>query len=93
MEVGKPVTQPKVRWTLGQCGKWLFLLLIIGHDWLGASAAFEEAQGRSGPVTRMWQEVEVKESSLEEAFPKMRRQRRGQDTTEMQKEASRKVFV
>ena len=86
---GRKRKQPKVRRTLAKCGKRLFLSLMVAQSWLGASAAFEEAQGRSGPVTRKWQEMEVKESSWEEAFPKMRRRKGGQDRTEMQKEARR----
>ena len=67
-------------------GKWLFLLLIIGQSWLGANAASEEPQGRSEPVTRIWQEMEVKESSWIVAFPKKRRRKGGHDRKDVQKE-------
>ena len=41
-----------------------------------ANAASEEAQGRNESVTRMWQQMEVKERSWEEAFPKTLRRKR-----------------
>ena len=69
--------------------KWLFFLLVIGQSWVGANAASEEAQGRSKPTTRMWQEMEVKESSWKDAFSKEFDPKEGQDRTGMQKRAKK----
>ena len=76
--------QPKVWWTLGKFGKWLFLLLLIGQSWVGADAATEEIQCRCEPMERMQQEMEVKESSWKDA---VLRQKAGEDRAEMKKEA------
>ena len=53
--------QPKVRWTIGKFGKWLLLLVTVAQSWVGANAASEEAQSNNESITRMWQEMEVKE--------------------------------
>ena len=79
--------QPKIRWTSGNCGKWLFLLLIIAQSWECANAASAEAKGRSEPQARMWQDMEVKESIWKKTFPKKMRRKEGQARTGMQKEA------
>ena len=62
--------QPKVWWTLGNSGNRYPFLLMIGQSWVGANAASEETLCRSEPMTRMQQEMEVKESSWEQVIPK-----------------------
>ena len=81
--------QPQTRRIFGKCGKWLFLLLMLVQSWGHANAASEEAQGRNESATRMWQQMEVKERSWEEAFPKKLRRKGGQDRTGMQEEAKK----
>ena len=67
--------QPKVRWTLGKTGNWLFMFLMIGQSLVGANAASDETQCRSGPMIRLQQETEVKVSSWEIAIPKRSQQK------------------
>ena len=71
---------------LGEVWK-MAIYLVVTQSWLGANAALEETQDRSGPVTLVWQEMEVKEGSWGDSFPKMRRRKGGQDKTQIQKEA------
>ena len=40
--------RPKAMQTLGKFGKWLFLLLIVGQNWLSVSAAAEGPQRKNG---------------------------------------------
>ena len=59
---------------MGQFGKWLFLLLNLGQNWLSVSAAAEGPQRRTEEVMRMQQEVQIKESRWAEATPRRRKQ-------------------
>ena len=53
--------RPKARQALGMFGKWLFLFLIVGQNWLSVSAEAEGQQRRTEAAMRMQQEVRVKE--------------------------------
>ena len=46
---------------LGKFGRWLFLLLLLGHNLLCVSAAAEGPHRRKEVMVRMQQEVQVKE--------------------------------
>ena len=71
----------------GKVGKWLFLFLILGQNWLSVSAAAEGPQRRTEEVMRMQQEVQIKDRTWTEAPPKRWKQPEGEDRTEMKKEA------
>ena len=66
---------------LEKFGKWLFLFLIMGQNWLSVSAAAEGPHGRTEAVMRMQQEVQLKENRWTEATPKRWKQpkRRGRN--------------
>ena len=81
--------RPKVRWIWEKFGKWFFLLLILGQDWVGTSTASEEPQSTKEAMTRMQQGMQIKEHSREEWAPIGRRQPRCEDSTEMQKDAKK----
>ena len=68
---------------------WLLLFLIVGQNWLGVSAAAEGPQRRTEAVKRMQEEVQVTECRWAEVIPQRRRQPKGEDRLEMQKEARR----
>ena len=70
-------------------GRWLFLLLLLGQNWLCANAAAGGLQ-RTGMMGRMQQqEDQVKESRWMEETPQRWRQPQGADRTEMRKEEKR----
>ena len=77
----------KARQTLWKFGKWLFLLLILGQNWLSVSAAAEGAQRRTEAVMRMQQEVQIKESRWNERAHKRWKQPKGKDKIEKKNEA------
>ena len=79
--------RPKARQTLGKFGRWLFLLLLQGQNWLCVSAAAEGPQKRREAMVRMQQEVQVKGGRWAEEIPQRWRQPKGEDWTEMKKEA------
>ena len=81
--------RPKARQTLGKFGKWLFLFLIMGQNWLIVNAAAEGPHRRTEAVMRMQQEVQIKENRWTEATPKRWKQPKGEDRTEMKKEAKK----
>ena len=54
---------------------------------MGANAASDETQCRSGPMIRMQQETEDKESGWEKAIPKKAQPKRCEDRTGMQNES------
>ena len=64
-------------------GKWLFLFLIVGRIWLSVSAAPEGPQRRTEALTRMQQELRVKECKRAEEISQRWIQPKGEDTTEM----------
>ena len=78
----------KARQTLEKFGKWLFLLLILGQNWLCASAAAEGPQRRTDAMVMMQQEVQVKESRWAEEIPQRWNQPQGESRTEMEKRQS-----
>ena len=80
--------RPRARQVLGKSGRWLFLLLLSGQNWLCVSAAAEGLQKRAEMMER-WQqqEVRVKESRWAEEIPQRWKQTKGEDRTEMKKEA------
>ena len=67
--------------------KWLFLLLIMEQNWLSVSAAAEGPQRRTEAVNRMQQKVQIKECRWREKTPKRWKQPKGEDRTDMKKEA------
>ena len=77
-------------WTQGKFGKGIFLFFLVeegGQNCVGACTASEEPQSSKEAMTRMQQVMQIKESSWEEVAPTRRRQPRGEDRTEMKKEA------
>ena len=68
-ESSRRARRPKARQTLGQFGKWLFLFVLLGQNWLSVSAAVEGPQ-RTEAVIKMQQEVRNKESRWMETAPK-----------------------
>ena len=79
--------RPKARQILGKLGKWLFVLLILGQNWLCVSAAPEKPQRRTEAMVRMQQEVQVKGSRWAEEISRRWKQPKGEDRVEMKKEA------
>ena len=77
------------RQALGKFGKWLFLFLIVGQNWLSVCAAAEGQQRRTEAVMRMQQDMQVKEHRWTEETSQRWRQLKGEDRTEMKKEARR----
>ena len=61
----------KARQTLEKFGKWLFLLFESGQNWLSVNAAAEGPQISTEAMTRMQQEVQIKDSNWTEVVPKM----------------------
>ena len=47
-ESRKGARRPKARQALGKFGKWLFLFLIVGQNWLSVSAAAEGTTEKDG---------------------------------------------
>ena len=43
---------PKARHTVGKSGRSLFLLLLLGQDWLCINAAAEDSQRRTGMLKK-----------------------------------------
>ena len=79
--------RPKARQTLGnEIRKWFFLL-IMGQNWLSVSAAAEGPQRSTEVMTRMQQEVQIKESSWAEVVPIRWKQPKGEDRTGIKTEA------
>ena len=78
--------RPKARQTWWKIGKWLFVLLILGQNWLGVSDAAEGPQRRTEEGMRMQQEVQIKERTWAEATPQRWNQAGAEDRTEMKKE-------
>ena len=86
----KKVKDPPMRCKLfGKFGKWLFLFLIVGQNWLSVGAAAKGPQRGTEAVMRMQQEVQIKENRWTEATPKRWMQPNGEGRTEMKKEARR----
>ena len=82
--------RPRARQVLGKSGRWLFLLLLLGQNWLYDNAAAEGLQRRTEMMERMrQQEVQVKESRWMEENPQRWRQPKGPDRTEVRKEEKR----
>ena len=79
--------RPTARQTLGNFGKWLFIVLILAQNWLCVSAAAERPQRGTEAMVRMQQEVQVKESRRAEDFSQRWKQPKGEESAEMQKEA------
>ena len=78
----------KVRQTLGKSGRWLFLLLLLGQNWPCVNAAAEGLHKRREMMESLQhQEVQVKESRRAEEIPQKWKQPKGEDRTEMKKEA------
>ena len=76
----------RARQALEKSGRWLFLLLLVGQNWLCVNAAAEGLQRRTGLMKRMQQqEVQVKESRLMEETPQRWKQPTGTDRTENEK--------
>ena len=71
--------RPKARQNFEKFGKWLFILLILGQNWLCVSAAAEEPQRRTEVIMRMQQEVQVKESRWAEEISQMWKKPEGED--------------
>ena len=66
------------------------MVLHVVNYWAesrGANAASDETQCRSGPMIRMQQETEDKESSWEKAIPEKAQPKRCEDRTGMQNES------
>ena len=80
-ESRKKARRAKVRQTVEKIGRWLFLLLLLGQSWLCVNAAAE------GPQRRTEQDVQEKGGRWAEEIPQRRRQPKGEDRTEMKKEA------
>ena len=77
---------PRVRQVLRKSGRWLFLLLLLGQNWLCVNAAVEGLQRRAEMMERLQQqEVQVKESRWVKEIPQRWRQSKGEDRTEMRK--------
>ena len=82
--------RPRERQVLGKSGRWHFLLCLLGQNWPCVSAAVEGPQKRTEMMDRLQQqEVQVKESRWAEEIPQRWRQPKGEDRTEMRKEAKR----
>ena len=64
----KSESTPKARRALGCLGSALFL--IMGQNWLSVSAAAEGPHKRTEAVTRMQQEVQIKENRWTQATSK-----------------------
>ena len=82
--------QKKKNTTQGKFGKGYSSFFGGGGGWqncVGACTASEEPQSSKEAMTRMQQVMQIKESSWEEVAPTRRRQPRGEDRTEMKKEA------
>ena len=79
----------KVRRTWEKFGKWFFLFLILGQNWLVVSAASKEPQSSAEAMMRMQQGVRIKGSSWKEVVPKWLKQQKGEDRTDVQKDARR----
>ena len=59
---------PKARHALGKSGRWLFLLLLLGQNWLCICAVAEDLQRRTGMLKSMQQqEVLAEVRSFEES--------------------------
>ena len=59
---------PKARHALGKSGRWLFLLLLLGQNWLCFCAVAEDLQRRTGMLKSMQQqEVLAEVRSFEES--------------------------
>ena len=86
-ESRKRARRPKVRQTLEKIGRWLFLLLLLEQSWLCVSAAAEGPQRRTEAMVRVQQEVQVKGGRWAEEIPQGWRQPKGEDRTDMKKEA------
>ena len=80
--------RPRARQVLGKSGRWLFLFLLLVQTWLCVNAAAEGLQKRT-EMMNIWQqqEVRVKESRWAEEIPQRWKQPKGEDRTEMKKEA------
>ena len=88
-EGSKGERSPEARPALEKFGKWLFLLLVTGQNFLSVSAAAEGPPRRTEAVIRMQQEVQVKENRCAEEIPHRWRQPKGEDRTETKKETIR----
>ena len=77
--------RPRARHALVKSGRWLFLLLLLGQNWLCVNDAAEGLQRMTEMMERMQQqEVQVKESRWMEETPQRwrRPKRRRQDCNE-----------
>ena len=65
---------------MGKSGRWLFLLVLLGQNWLCVNVAAEGLHERTEMMER-WQqqEVQVKESRWAEEVPQMWKQPNGED--------------
>ena len=72
--------RPRARQVLGKSGRWLFLLVLLGQNWLCVNAEAEGLQKRAEKMVR-WQQQEVRLWAVE--VPQRWTQRQGEDRTEM----------
>ena len=86
-ESRKETRRPKVTQTLEKTGRWLLLHLLLGQSGLGVSAAAEGQQKRTDAMERIQQELQVKGGRWAEEIPQRWRQPKGEDRTEMKREA------
>ena len=80
--------RPRTTEVLGKSGRSLFLLISLAQNWLCVNAAEEGLQKRT-EMTERWQHQngQVKESRWAEESPQRWKQPKGEDRTEMKKEA------
>ena len=79
--------QPRTRQVLGKFGRLLFLLVLLGQNWLCVNAAAEGLQKRTEMMER-WQQqqAQVTWSRWVEEISQRWRQPQGEDKTKMKKE-------
>ena len=74
--------RPQARQVLGKFGTWLVLFMVVGQNWLSASAAAEGPERRTEAVMRMQQAVQVKECRRAGEISQRWRQRKGEERSE-----------
>ena len=87
-ECRKRDRRPRARQVLEKSGRWLFLFLLLGLNWLCVNAAAEGSQKRTEMMDRgQQQEVQVKEWRCAEEIPQRWKQPTGEERTAMKQEA------
>ena len=80
-------TRIRTRQVLEMSGRLLFLFVLMGQHWLCVNVATEGLQKRTEMMERLQQEDQVKGGRWAEEIPQRWKQPKGEDRTEMKKEA------